>query len=172
MNDHRKREANCMNGDDKSYSKEPKRRSLQTEAKYTDPSLFAISAFDTKGLVLTDVVDNAKEKFVSPTRTTIAAYTMDVTTAVRDDDVEKLKNLHASGAPLDCRNRCGDSLLHIACRRGLTRTVKYLVEEANVFCNIILRIIGYFDFSSIDAHSRVLLGRHGLVWFGRFVFRT
>ncbi len=55
---------------------------------------------------------------------------------VRDNDLEKLKELYASGVILESCNRFGESLLHIACRRGHTRMVKFLVEEVKVSVHI------------------------------------
>jgi ankyrin repeat protein len=61
---------------------------------------------------------------------------MNACMAVRDNDLEKLKELYASGVTLESCNRFGESLLHIACRRGNTRMVKFLVEEVKVSVHI------------------------------------
>jgi ankyrin repeat protein len=62
----------------------------------------------------------------------IDAYDMEVVRAVRAGDVNKLKTLAESGKTLNACNRFGESILHMACRRGDIKIVRYLVEEANV----------------------------------------
>jgi ankyrin repeat protein len=60
------------------------------------------------------------------------AYGMEVTTAVRSLDVEKMHELLEQGQTFQCSNRFGESLIHIACRRGSFEVVKFLIEEAKV----------------------------------------
>mmetsp|Transcript_14221 Transcript_14221/g.21689 ORF Transcript_14221/g.21689 Transcript_14221/m.21689 type:complete len:250 (-) Transcript_14221:27-776(-) len=67
-----------------------------------------------------------------PTEMDVAAYNKNVVTAVRTSDLEALKAMHAAGQSLDACNPFGESLLHMACRRGDPRIVKYLVEDAKV----------------------------------------
>lgn len=62
----------------------------------------------------------------------IAAYDMEVTTAARNNDLEALKALHEGGKSMDCCNRFGESLLHMACRRGFVDLGKFLLQEANL----------------------------------------
>lgn len=70
--------------------------------------------------------------FVKPTEAMIAAYKMDLIQLIRTNDVQKLRQLHAEGQTLQCCNRFGESLMHMACRRGWTDLVKFLVTEAGV----------------------------------------
>ena len=60
------------------------------------------------------------------------SYTMDVATAVRNLNIEKMKALQSQGQLFQCSNRFGESLIHIACRRGSLEVAKLLVEEAKV----------------------------------------
>jgi hypothetical protein len=60
------------------------------------------------------------------------AYTMESVQAVRTRDVTKLRVLLDEGKSLDASNRNGETLLHLACRRGDLKTVKFLLEEAHV----------------------------------------
>lgn len=64
------------------------------------------------------------------------AYDHDVTAAVRNGDLERLRELYSNGHILQCSNRFGESLIHIACRRGLLDIVKFLVNEAGVTPNV------------------------------------
>lgn len=63
-------------------------------------------------------------------------YDMDIVSAVRDEDISTLRALHSTGRTMSCSNRFGESLLHMACRRGFTSIVKFLVEEAGVAIRI------------------------------------
>lgn len=62
----------------------------------------------------------------------IDAYTMDVVTAVRSVNLEKLKSLLSKGQSFQSCNRFGESLIHMACRRGSLEMVKLFIEEAGV----------------------------------------
>lgn len=70
--------------------------------------------------------------FLKPTEDMIASYKVEVIEAVRQRDIEALRKLHNDGESLQCCNRFGESLIHMACRRGYTDVVRFLVEEAKV----------------------------------------
>jgi ankyrin repeat protein len=70
--------------------------------------------------------------FLKPTDEMVAAYKMEVVSALRTEKVDELRKLHEAGEVLQCCNRFGESLLHMACRRGLAEVVKFLVSEAEV----------------------------------------
>jgi len=57
---------------------------------------------------------------------------MEILNAVRDQNLNTLRELHSAGRSMSCSNRFGESLLHMACKRGFTSVVKFLVEEAGV----------------------------------------
>lgn len=59
-------------------------------------------------------------------------YTMEAVRAIRAGDVALLRQLLSDGANFDACNRNGETLLHLACRRGDVATVRFLIEEANV----------------------------------------
>jgi len=65
----------------------------------------------------------------------IDAYTMDVVNAVRQNNVQRLRELFQQGHCLDACNSNGESLLHLACRRCDSATVLFLVREARVNVN-------------------------------------
>ena len=67
-----------------------------------------------------------------PTKAQIDAYDATVVTAVRDQDIDALRDLHDSGRMLQCCNRFGESLTHMACRRGFVDVAKFLLEVVNV----------------------------------------
>ena len=62
----------------------------------------------------------------------IDAYTMDAVNAVRNNDLPRLRELLQQGHCLDACNANGESLFHLACRRGHAATVQFFVSEAAV----------------------------------------
>eukprot|EP00554_Chaetoceros_debilis_P005540 CAMPEP_0194073192 /NCGR_PEP_ID=MMETSP0149-20130528/705_1 /TAXON_ID=122233 /ORGANISM="Chaetoceros debilis, Strain MM31A-1" /LENGTH=312 /DNA_ID=CAMNT_0038753169 /DNA_START=128 /DNA_END=1066 /DNA_ORIENTATION=- len=66
----------------------------------------------------------------------IEGYTTDILNAVRSQDVEKLEKLRSQGHPMQCRNKFGESILHLACRRGFFKVVDFLVNVAKISINI------------------------------------
>lgn len=60
----------------------------------------------------------------------LAAYDK-VIVAARDNDISKLRSLFGNGQSLDGCNRYGESLLHMACRRGFGEMTSFLLEEEN-----------------------------------------
>lgn len=68
--------------------------------------------------------------FVKPTQSMIDAYKMETIQACRAQDLSKLRQLFEKGEVLNCCNRFGESLVHMACRRGDLDTVKFLLLEA------------------------------------------
>ena len=59
-------------------------------------------------------------------------YDQEVVNAIRSNDVESLQKLHAAGTNLQCGNRFGETLIHLACRRSTKRLVSFLLDEAGV----------------------------------------
>ena len=70
--------------------------------------------------------------FEEPQQFEIDAYGFEALEAVRKQDIEKLKNFHEEGRPLKCSNRFGESILHLACRKGFTEVVDFLINTAKV----------------------------------------
>ena len=63
-------------------------------------------------------------------------YSTDVVSAVRENDLHTLQSFHSNGRSLSCCNRFGESLLHMACRRGFDTLVLYLIQDASVSIRI------------------------------------
>lgn len=69
--------------------------------------------------------------FIPPiTEDELSNYGVDVVTACRDENLEELRSLHEGGRSLSCCNRYGESLMHMACRRGFQSIVTFLTESA------------------------------------------
>lgn len=66
----------------------------------------------------------------------IAAYDMEIVRAVRSSELERLGELKREGRSMDACNRFGESVLHMACRRGSTEMVQFLTHECDLGVNI------------------------------------
>ncbi|CAM9589608.1 unnamed protein product [Choristocarpus tenellus] len=64
-----------------------------------------------------------------PTAYQVTAYGKDIVQAVLGEDVETLSAMRTSGRSMCACNRFGDSILHMACRRGRVRSLRYLLGE-------------------------------------------
>jgi ankyrin repeat protein len=70
--------------------------------------------------------------------TDLDGYTMEKVTAIRNKDVAKLRSmLTDDAASFKACNRNGETLLHLACRRGGVHVVKFLIDEAGVSPNVV-----------------------------------
>lgn len=74
--------------------------------------------------------------FLVATEEQMASYTTEILFAVQDQDIEALRNLQEMGHSFQCCNRFGESVIHMVCRRGLTRVVEFLLNETNVSIRI------------------------------------
>ena len=115
----------------------PKKRMRINSDDYKRPSEYVAAFLKAKGFCLEDIIKRASLRHVNPTQRMIEAYTMDISTAVRDGDLNTLRQLYESGADLDCCNRFGDSLVHIACRHGHANIVKFLINEVNASAHVV-----------------------------------
>ena len=70
----------------------------------------------------------SKEDFVSPEET----YDMEVSRAIRNSDMDKVQALFEAGMSLDASNQFGESLIHMACRRGNLSIVEFMIRQAKV----------------------------------------
>jgi ankyrin repeat protein len=62
----------------------------------------------------------------------IEGYTCATTGAVRSLDLDKLRQMKNEGTSFQCSNPFGESLIHMACRRGSLEVVEFFTKEANV----------------------------------------
>ena len=100
------------------------------------PSNYAKAAFKTNGIKednFDSITKICESRFIEePTPDMLEAYGMELLTAVRNNDLETVKrlfeeegNVFKSG--VNACNRFGESILHIACRRGHLPMVQFLV---------------------------------------------
>lgn len=74
--------------------------------------------------------------FVEVTEAVVKAYEMDVIKALRDNDLQALRDFHKAGRQLQCANKFGDSIIHTACRRGNLEIIQFLLREAGLSCKV------------------------------------
>ena len=74
--------------------------------------------------------------FLEVTEEQMAAYTVQLVSTVRNNDLAALKKHHAEGQRLDCFNRFGESLLNMACRRGFEEIAEYLLDLPGIAVRI------------------------------------
>jgi ankyrin repeat protein len=100
------------------------------------PLDYVLSLYRSKGFNVGIRSSGSWDTFQPPTDEQIALYDMDVVTALRDQNIELLRTMHTSGRSLQCCNRFGESLIHMACRRGFLDVVSFMVEEADVSLSV------------------------------------
>lgn len=133
-----------------SSSKKRPRKSMTTSASSIDatneesndslpnihPSEYARKAFQENGFKDLDAISRAADaRFLPPTAAMLDAYNTEIVAEVRQNNLERAKRLYADGRfPHGCNacNRFGESILHIACRRGHLEMVKFLVGEVGL----------------------------------------
>ena len=82
------------------------------------------------------VNDRIIKVFKKPSQEDLAAYDLEAVKAIRERDLEQLRAFHKQGRSLNACNQFGESLLHMACRRGDRETVSFLIREAEVRVDI------------------------------------
>lgn len=70
--------------------------------------------------------------FHKNTQENFDSYSQDAVDAVRSNDVARLRRIHNEGKSLQCCNRFGESLIHLACRRSEKEVVDFLINEGCV----------------------------------------
>uniref|UniRef100_A0A7S2XSZ0 Glutaminase n=1 Tax=Attheya septentrionalis TaxID=420275 RepID=A0A7S2XSZ0_9STRA len=73
-----------------------------------------------------------KDFFLAITEEQVAGYNNELTSAVRGEDIDALRRMHRMGKTLQCCNKFGESIVHMACRTGSTKLLLFLLEEGNV----------------------------------------
>lgn len=75
---------------------------------------------------------NADYGFSKPTPEQLANYDGSVVKAVRERNIIRVREMLADGKQFNACNRFGESLIHMACRRGDKDMIEFLLEDANV----------------------------------------
>ena len=70
--------------------------------------------------------------FQKPSGDDIAAFDLETVQAIRSNDLDQLRQLYCNGKSMNACNQFGESLLHMACRRGYSKIVDFLLREVKV----------------------------------------
>jgi hypothetical protein len=73
-----------------------------------------------------------KDYFITYTEKELASYDKEAISAIRQQNIPLLRELRNNGKSLHTANSFGESLIHMACRRGFIDVVRFLIEEAEV----------------------------------------
>jgi ankyrin repeat protein len=76
------------------------------------------------------------DAFSKPTKEQLAGYDIHVVSAIRTSNLDKLKELHQAGKTMNACNQFGESLIHMACRRGDVGVVKFMLSCDDVKVNV------------------------------------
>ena len=105
------------------------------------PSEYAKAAFKANGFGdPAAIAKDSEARFLPPTAAMLEAYGTSIVMEVRNNNLEAVKKLFQEGQfkyGVNACNRFGESILHIACRRGHLDMVKFLVGEAGLSCSTI-----------------------------------
>jgi len=97
------------------------------------PHKFLLSILNEKGYNPPDVQSSIHlPGFLEVTDERIKDYGKDCIQAVRENNIPLLRKMHNGGKNLQCSNRFGETLVHLACRRGLIEVVRFFIQEAQV----------------------------------------
>jgi hypothetical protein len=96
------------------------------------PAQYLKSAFQEWGVPVVSSRDQPDFLPVTPERT--QAYDRELLGMVRRQDLKALQSMLDQNKLSNACNTFGESLLHLACRKGLTSVVEFLVGTANLSC--------------------------------------
>lgn len=97
------------------------------------PTAYVEAAFRANGNDINYIQQKADQQFIPPTSEMVEAYQHDVVSAFRNNDMDTIKHLHETGRlTVNACNRFGESVLHIACRRGDATLVRFLIETVGM----------------------------------------
>lgn len=94
------------------------------KTKEDSPSSVLQSMIGSSGKPLDD--------FRKPTEEDISSYDVEVVRVIRSQNMERLRELFAEGRSMNACNQFGESLVHMVCRRGDVKILKFMIEEAKV----------------------------------------
>lgn len=99
------------------------------------PTDYAIAAFKANGFKDIDTITKQSlTRFIKePTQEMLDAYGTEILMAVRTNNLSKARQLYKEGK-FNCNacNRFGESILHIACRRGNFEMVQFLIDDVGL----------------------------------------
>lgn len=71
-----------------------------------------------------------------PSDKQVGDYTTELILAVRNSDLERLKELHEEGMSMNACNKYGESIVHLACRRSSYEVVHFILHNGGDPCAV------------------------------------
>lgn len=102
----------------------------------SNPLAFLKGLFSLNEATKTWMEQQREHRFARPSDDAVESYDLIVVRAIRERNTEKLRLLLHSGKKFDAANKFGESLIHMACRRGDINVIKFLIEEAGVAVDV------------------------------------
>lgn len=103
----------------------------------TNPEQYATFILESNGFIPTFYSAlSLSSFFLEPTEAQIAAYGNEITGAVRTENLNNLRLMVQQGKPMQCCNRFGESVVHMACRMGSAAVIQFFLQEAGVSIRI------------------------------------
>jgi len=99
---------------------EQQQQQQQQQSQITTPSMMFFDHDALDGFYLP-----VKDEFVQ-------AWTNKITQAVRQHELQTLRDMHANGERLQACNRFGESIVHLCIRRGNPEILRFLIHDAGV----------------------------------------
>lgn len=94
------------------------------------PLDFITSCFRRYGIPIESSDSLSKKNYFIPiTDENLSAYQTDAIRAIRHKDVDLLRKIKRSGRSLQGINRFGESFMHVACRRGSSEILDFLIHD-------------------------------------------
>ena len=112
----------------KEFSSSPPITEVVAPSKPQSPQDFLVEILSSRGVNPKPDIKPC-DLYVQLSEENVKAFTMNKTTAIRADDVAALRQMYENGEMLLCSTQFGESILHIACRKGSINCVKYMVQE-------------------------------------------
>jgi hypothetical protein len=82
------------------------------------------------------ILNPRRHPFTRPSQDLTDPYDLAVVRAIREEDIIKLRTMLGEGKSFNACNIFGESLLHMACRRGCLGVVNFLINEAHVHVDV------------------------------------
>lgn len=96
----------------------------------TNPQDYLCTILESVGIsAATRPALSMNDFFLETTPEHIAGYGQDIINAVREEDLDAIARIRESGATLQCCNKFGESIVHMACRRGSVGVLHYLLRH-------------------------------------------
>jgi Ankyrin repeats (3 copies) len=75
--------------------------------------------------------------FTDITDKSVSGYDRKLFTALRGEDITSLRVMMKEGHPMQCGNKFGETVVHLACRRNSDVVLNFLMDEAKVSIRVI-----------------------------------